>query len=132
MSFKYNEREFQLKAKFEEERDKWFYALKFLSNYSPITTKVSDNFSNNQANPQETIKPKIEIRESNEIKNLELLTILELKRISPFLKNINPNCLKNRLCCGYLMKKGKESLSNYRKRWFLLVSAKPLVIFFQF
>ena len=132
MSFKYNKRIFQLKAYSEEDRDKWFYAIKFLSNYSPLQPKLSNNFPDNSKNAEQANTKKSEIRDSNETKTFDLLTLLELKKIRPFLKDINPNCLKNRLCCGYLMKKGKENLSNYRKRWFLLVSPKPLVNFLYF
>ena len=122
-----------MKANSEEERDKWFYALKFLTNYSPIQTKPpSNNLSDNKQNEEEPTKKNNEVKDSKETKTYDLLTILEMKRIRHFLKDINPNCLKNRLCFGYLMKKGQENLSHYRKRWFLLISAKPLVLFLRF
>jgi hypothetical protein len=73
-----------------------------------------------------------EKKKSKEKNNIDLNTILELKGVSHYLKDINPECLKNRLCCGFLLKKGKKNIMNYRQRWFLLISAKPLVDLFFF
>lgn len=69
-----------------------------------------------------------ENKNSKEKTEIDLNAILELKNISSYFKDINPECLKNRLCCGFLLKKGKKNIMNYRQRWFLLISAKPLVL----
>lgn len=70
-----------------------------------------------------------ENKNSKEKSEIDLNTILDIKNISSYLKDINPECLKNRLCCGFLLKKGEKNIMNYRQRWFLLISAQPLVFF---
>lgn len=53
--------------------------------------------------------------------------ILELKGIDKYFEKIDSECLISRLCFGFLMKKGKNNIMRYQKRWFILLSAKPLV-----
>lgn len=53
--------------------------------------------------------------------------ILELKGIKKFLSKYDPELLETRICMGFLNKKGEKKISSYKKRWFLLVSALPLV-----
>lgn len=58
--------------------------------------------------------------------NLDNMHILQVKGIKEFTDKIDSEILKTRICMGFLEKKRKK-LSTYQKRWFVLISERPLV-----
>lgn len=52
--------------------------------------------------------------------------ILDLKGIRSFIEKLDPKVVKSRLCMGFMSKKGKNNITRYQKRFFILISAKPL------
>lgn len=40
--------------------------------------------------------------------------------------DIDKSILEKRLICGYLHKKGQKQNTKFQKRWFMLISSKPL------
>jgi len=54
--------------------------------------------------------------------------ILDLKGIKPFIDKLDPRVVKSRLCMGFMSKKGKNNITRYQKRFFVLISSKPLSI----
>lgn len=52
--------------------------------------------------------------------------ILTLKGITDFTDKLDPKVVQSRLCVGFLSKKGKNNITRYQKRFFVLISAKPL------
>lgn len=57
--------------------------------------------------------------------------ILELKGIKQFIDKIDSKTVRSRLCMGFLSKKGKNNITRYQRRFFILVSAKSLNPSFQ-
>ena len=60
-------------------------------------------------------------------KEIENLHILQLKGINEYIDKIDPNVLRARLCMGFLEKRRKK-LAMYQKRWFIHISANPIVV----
>jgi len=52
--------------------------------------------------------------------------ILDIKGIKSFIDKLDPKVVKSRLCMGFLSKKGKNNITRYQKRFFVLLSAKSL------
>lgn len=53
--------------------------------------------------------------------------LLEVKGIKSYLNKCKQELLETRICMGFLNKKGDKTISSYKRRWFVLISAKPLV-----
>lgn len=54
--------------------------------------------------------------------------ILKAKGILDYFHHIDENILKKRVIYGWLEKRSKGAVKYFQTRWFILVSAKPLVI----
>ena len=67
-------------------------------------------------------------KEPNPITNTldDFNRILDIKGIKPFIEKLDPNIVKSRLCMGFLSKKGKNNITRYQRRFFILISARSL------
>jgi hypothetical protein len=54
--------------------------------------------------------------------------VLDKLGIINYLQNMKGDFIDNRLTCGYIGKRSKGKLKYFQKRWFIIVSAKSLVL----
>ena len=68
------------------------------------------------------------IEQTNLTKNLDNRTVMQEKGIYDYLQQIKPDdVLKRRMLVGFLNKRSKGKMKYFLRRWFILISAKPLV-----
>ncbi len=60
----------------------------------------------------------------NEIKTED---ILKAKGFYDYFKNIDPKILNKRLLTGWINKRSKGAVKYYQLRWYIMVSARPIV-----
>lgn len=53
--------------------------------------------------------------------------LLEKTGIKQYLNKMPSEFINNRICYGYLGKRSKGKIKYFQKRWFFLISAKPVV-----
>ncbi|CAK57824.1 unnamed protein product (macronuclear) [Paramecium tetraurelia] len=66
------------------------------------------------------------IKEKQNTQQLSNEKMLELIGLKEFIKNMNEQFVYQRMIYGYLGKRSKGKVKYFQKRWFILVSAKPL------
>jgi hypothetical protein len=54
--------------------------------------------------------------------------MLEMIGLNDYIKRMQVDFITNRMICGYIGKRSKGKVKFFQKRWFLIISAKPLVI----
>ncbi|CAD8111062.1 unnamed protein product [Paramecium primaurelia] len=65
-------------------------------------------------------------KEKQDISQLSNDKMIELVGLKEFIKNMNEQFIYQRMIYGYLGKRSKGKVKYFQKRWFILVSAKPL------
>ncbi|CAD8207552.1 unnamed protein product [Paramecium octaurelia] len=65
-------------------------------------------------------------KEKQIISQLSNEKMIELVGLKEFIKNMNEQFIYQRMMYGYLGKRSKGKVKYFQKRWFILVSAKPL------
>lgn len=139
--FVVGDRKFKLKADNEQLKNQWIDALKTIKEEC---TKMLDQIDIDNKERAKSIysKKDKEWKISNQKKEvIETLNnqgmsvdmekalsekCIELKGIKPLLRGINPDLLKTRLKYGFLQKKHKKNYMSSQKRWFFLISARPV------
>ena len=71
-------------------------------------------------------KEKRIIEETSLLRKIENDEILKKKNLKSYLSDIPKEVLEKRIIMGYLYKKGQKQNTKFQKRWFLLISSKPL------
>ncbi|CAD8118152.1 unnamed protein product [Paramecium sonneborni] len=66
------------------------------------------------------------IIEKQNVSQLSNDKMIELVGLKEFIKNMNEQFIYQRMIYGYLGKRSKGKVKYFQKRWFILVSAKPL------
>ncbi|CAD8107610.1 unnamed protein product [Paramecium sonneborni] len=111
-----------------------------ISNDSPIKItsnhKIVDNITVQQAQAQKekqsnsiSIEPQKDNKKKQDKEKLNQLSnekMIELCGLKEFIKNMNEQFIYQRMIYGYLGKRSKGKVKYFQKRWFILVSAKPL------
>jgi len=64
---------------------------------------------------------------SPDLKKLSNEEVLQAIGLSGYFEKIDSELLEKRLCMGWLSKEHKKHKGFYQPRWFILISAKPLV-----
>ena len=71
-------------------------------------------------------KEKRIIEETSLLRKIENDEILKKKSLKSYLSDINKEVLDKRIIMGFLYKKGQKQNTKFQKRWFILISSKPL------
>lgn len=64
-------------------------------------------------------------------KNMDNRMLMMEKGIWQYLQHINESILNRRLIAGFLNKRSKGKMKYFQRRWYILISAKPLVLFYK-
>jgi len=71
-------------------------------------------------------KEKRIIQETSLLRKIENDDILKKKSLKTYFSDINKEVLEKRCIMGFLYKKGQKQNTKFQKRWFILISSKPL------
>lgn len=150
------DRKFEMKADTKEQLQIWVSTLEFLKNYwikynSIMTESAKEkgaSYHKWKALDEESLKAiKCEkeskqfykniinilyleklAEQTNLTKNLDNRTVLQEKGIYDYVQHIKPEgVLNRRMLAGFINKRSKGKMKYFLRRWFILISAKPLV-----
>ena len=68
--------------------------------------------------------------QTNLTKNIDNRTVMQEKGMWDYFQSFKPeDVLKRRMIAGFLNKRSKGKMKYFQRRWFILISAKPLVFY---
>ncbi|CAD8108104.1 unnamed protein product [Paramecium sonneborni] len=97
-------------------------------NFDTLTVQQAQTQKEKQRNsiliePTKDNKKKKNKENLNQLSNEKMIELVGLKE---YIKNMNEQFIYQRMIYGYLGKRSKGKVKYFQKRWFILVSAKPL------
>ena len=134
--FNFGERKFKLKADNESIKNKWIEALNILRK-DQLNNYSTENYTSN-SNDIKTKTWKLKNQKKEIVDTLQGSGVtvsketnfsdklLDLKGIRKLLKAIPSNGLKTRIKYGFMTKKSKYNSIISQKRWFFIISSRPL------